>query len=146
MLSAASTHLLSVLQQHENSSAAILVPRLHRFELAKEPGRSCHMVFPTVAQHVCQVADSCSACSLRKPLLLPADWQDELKAYVAQHPSTRLLDSFEAIKVLGNRDRMLRALDGGLRLKAPGSAGGQELMCRVPVQVTIDTGGWSGGG
>ena len=77
---------------------------------------------------------------------MPADWQDELKAYVIQHPSTRLLDSFEAIEVLGNRDRMLRALDGGLRLKAPGSAGGQELMCRVPVQVTIDTGARCGCG
>ncbi len=76
------------------------------------------------------------------PTLLPADWQRELKSYVARHPSTRLLDSFEAIEVLGNRDRMLRALDGGLRLKAPGAAEGQELMCRVPVQVTIDTGAW----
>ena len=47
--------VLSVLQQHKNSSAASLLPRLHRCGLAKEPGRSCHMVSPTVAQHVCQV-------------------------------------------------------------------------------------------
>ena len=115
--------------------------------LANELGCSCHVVCPTVAQHVCRVAIALQhAAQPKKATLLPADWQNELKAYVAQHPSTRLLDSFEAIEVLGNRDRMLRALDGGLRLKPPASVGDRELMCRVPVQVTIDTGARCGFG
>ncbi len=62
----------------------------------------------------------------RELLLCTTEWEEELAAYSKEHPSMRVVDSFDAIRPIMSRFSMLAPLDkDGIRL---------QVGLRVPVQ------------
>lgn len=101
------------------------------------------------------------------PLCLcrPADWEQQLRQYVSNHPETVVVDRIDKIRQLHNRATMLRPLQGdGIVLQQPvgspttrstcgalphpggcinssgSSSGGQVMLVQAPLQVEIAEG------
>lgn len=92
----------------------------------------------------------------------PADWEQQLRQYVSNHPETVVVDRIDKIRQLHNRATMLRPLQGdGVVLQQPvspthcstcalphpgginsssGSSGGQVVLVQAPLQVEIAEG------
>ena len=76
-----------------------------------------------------------------------AEWQQSLEEYVQQHPRTRLVDSFSAVKSLMTREDMLKTLADPVTLHHPidgrldpSTAELDALSCAAPVQTPLRQG------
>ena len=78
---------------------------------------------------------------------MDADWRQTLEAYLQQHPSTRLIDPFEAESSLLTREEMLKPLIEPVTLHQPkharqntSTAELDTLSCAAPVQTPLRPG------
>ena len=76
-----------------------------------------------------------------------AEWEQQLRSYVAQEPSTKIYDSLDAVAALQNRQSMLAPLTEPLQLHPLGpdkreasTAERDMLSCAAPTQVSLQAG------